>query len=36
MNTGISGSNAAQTSLLILSLDMTPGYDFHGVMSWLC
>ncbi len=36
VNTGISGSNAAHNSLLILRLDMPPGYGFHGFMSRLC
>jgi hypothetical protein len=35
-NTGISGSDAAHSSLLILRLDMPPGYGFHGLMSRLC
>ncbi len=36
VNSGISGSNAAHNSLLILRLDMPPGYGFHGLMSRLC
>jgi hypothetical protein len=35
-NTGSSGSNAAHNSLLILRLDMPPGYGFHDLMSRLC
>lgn len=35
-NNGISGSNAAHSSLLIFRLDITPGYGFYGRMSRLC